>query len=189
MLTDAGELQIGARLKDLREQRGLSLRELARRTGIAASFLSALERDQNSVSVGKLKTVLDALGSSLGAFFGRAPGAPQQVVYRAEERVEIAGAGDGISYREVTAGRPGRALQLLVERYQPGADTGEDLLRHQAEEAGVVLRGELELTVDGQVHRLGPGDAYYFDSRLPHRFRALGAEPVEAVSVNSPPSF
>jgi len=45
------------------------------------------------------------------------------------------------------------------------------------------------VTVDGQVHRLGPGDAYYFDSRLPHRFRALGAEPVEAVSVNSPPSF
>jgi mannose-6-phosphate isomerase-like protein (cupin superfamily) len=62
-------------------------------------------------------------------------------------------------------------------------------IRHEAEEAGVVLKGTLELTVDGQTYVLRPGDAYYFDSRRPHRFRNLGTVPVEAISVNGPPSF
>ncbi len=53
----------------------------------------------------------------------------------------------------------------------------------------MVLRGTLELIVDDVVHVLKPGDAYYFDSRRPHRFRNRGKTPVEAISVNSPPSF
>ena len=183
------DLKLAPKLKALRERQGLSLRELARQTGIAVSFLSALERGQNSVSVAKLKTLLDALGTSLGEFFGAQPAPPQKVVYRRKELVEISGSGNGISFKEVAAGRPGRGLQLLVERYKAGADTGPELYRHDAEECGVVLKGTLELTVDGEVHVLRPGDAYYFDSRRPHRFRNRGRAAVEAVSVNTPPSF
>ncbi|OAI54814.1 hypothetical protein AYO44_03050 [Planctomycetaceae bacterium SCGC AG-212-F19] len=182
------ELNLAPRLHALRQERRLTLRELSRRTGIAVSFLSALERGQNNVSVAKLKILLDALGTNLGAFFSPESPAATQVVYRAKELVEIS-AQKGISFRDVAAGRPGRALQLLVERYRPGADTGAESLRHEAEEAGVVLKGKLELTVDGQVYLLGPGDAYYFDSRRPHRFRNLGPTTVEAISVNTPPSF
>ena len=182
------ELNLAPRLQALRRRQRLSLRELSRRTGIAVSFLSALERGQNNVSVAKLKILLDALGSNLGAFFSPEAPATTQVVYRAAELVEIS-AQRGISFLEVAAGRPGRALQLLVERYRPGADTGPESYRHEAEEAGVVLKGKLELTVDGQVYLLGPGDAYYFDSRRPHRFRNRGSTTVEAISVNTPPSF
>lgn len=182
------DLKLAPRLQALRQRHKLSLRELSRRTGIAVSFLSALERGQNNVSVAKLKTILDALGSTLGEFFGRQTPPPAQVVYRKKELLEIS-AQKGISFLEVAAGRPGRALQLLIERYEPGADTGAEAYRHEAEEAGVVLKGTLELTVDGQVYELKPGDAYYFDSRRPHRFRNLGRVAVEAISVNTPPSF
>jgi len=185
----ADDLKIGKRLKALREQRRLSLRALSRETGIAVSFLSSVESEQNNVSVAKLKAILDALGTTLSAFFGQAPEPPARVVYRHDELVEISGQGNGISFREVGAGRAGRALQLVVEEYKPGADTGPELYRHNAEEAGVVLKGKLELTVDGDVYVLGPGDAYYFDSRRPHRFRNLGKTAVEAISVNTPPSF
>src|SRR5258708_14897110 len=82
----------------------------------------------------------------------------------------------------------GKAIQLIHELYKPGADTGEQMLRHDAEEGGVIIRGRLEITVADQVRILGPGDAYYFDSRLPHRFRNLGDKKSKAVSANSPPS-
>lgn len=78
---------------------------------------------------------------------------------------------------------------MLVECYAPGADTGEVMLRHEAEEAGVVLAGELEVTVGDQRRVLKAGEAYYFDSRLPHRFRNLGKEEARLVTASSPPSF
>ncbi len=183
------DLNLGAELRGLREKRKLSLRELGRRTGISVSFLSSLEAGHNNVSIARLKKLLDGLGTTLGEFFGREGSRPAKVVYRKEELAEIAGSAEGISFKEVAGGRPARALQLLVERYEPGADTGPEGYRHEAEEAGVVLKGTLELTVDGHTHRLRAGDAYYFDSRLPHRFRNVGKTAVEAISVNTPPSF
>ncbi len=53
----------------------------------------------------------------------------------------------------------------------------------------MVIRGRLELTVSGERHVLGPGDAYYFDSSRPHHFRNVGTECCEVVSACSPPSF
>jgi transcriptional regulator with XRE-family HTH domain len=181
--------EVGRRLKALRERRKLSLRALTRQTGIATSFLSSLEAGRTTVSVAKLKTIVDALGSGLGEFFSSTIQPPAKVVYRESELVEISGQAKGLSFLEVAASRPGRALQLLRETYDPGSDTGPEWLRHEAEEAGIVLKGQLELTVDGTVHLLAAGDAYYFDSRLPHRFRNTGKTVVEAISVNSPPSF
>jgi mannose-6-phosphate isomerase-like protein (cupin superfamily) len=64
-----------------------------------------------------------------------------------------------------------------------------NMLSHHGEEAGVVVRGRIELTIGSQTKVLSAGDAYYFDSRLPHRFRNLDAETCEIVSVCTPPSF
>ena len=77
----------------------------------------------------------------------------------------------------------------MRERYAPGADTGADMLRHEGEEGGVVVRGRIELTVGGESRVLGPGDAYYFTSAIPHRFRNTGQEPCEIVSASTPPTF
>jgi transcriptional regulator with XRE-family HTH domain len=183
------DLNVGLRLRELRQRKQLSLRALARCSGVALSFLSALERGANSVSVGKLKTILDALGTGLGEFFAAQAAPPSKVVYQRGELAEISGSKDGLGFLEVAAGRPGRALQLILENYAPGGDTGPELYRHEAEEAGLVLKGRLELTVDGESWTLGPGDAYYFDSRRPHRVRNIGKGPAQAVSVNTPPSF
>jgi mannose-6-phosphate isomerase-like protein (cupin superfamily) len=115
------------------------------------------------------------------------PDRPQQTFYQASELVEI-GKG-GISYRQVGESLFGRALQILKERYEPGTDTGRVLLAHDGEEGGIVLIGRLEVTVEDQRRILGPGDAYYFDSRRPHRFRCVGPVACEVVSACTPPSF
>ena len=87
------------------------------------------------------------------------------------------------------AQRPGRQLTLLHERYAVGAATGEEMHAHRGEEAGVVIRGRIELTVGGAARVLGPGEAYYFASQLPHRFRNVGREACEIISACTPATF
>jgi transcriptional regulator with XRE-family HTH domain len=181
-------IELGRRLQQLRRKKKLSLRALSRSTGVALSFLSAIEQGKNNVSVAKLKTILDSLGVSLSEFFSEASQAPK-VVYRRKELTEIGVRGTGISYQEVAAGRNGRALQLTVERFRPGAQTGPEMLQYDAEEVGVILKGKLELTIDSEKHVLGPGDAYYFDNNRPHRFRNAGRGVLMTISVGTPSRF
>ncbi|HZT18415.1 MAG TPA: cupin domain-containing protein [Dongiaceae bacterium] len=181
------DVDVGARLRSLRLMHGLSQRELAKRAGVSNAIISLIEQNRISPSVGSLKKVLDGLPVSLADFFGMELAPRPQTFFAAEELTEIAGG--RISYRQVGRDLGGRALQILHERYEPGADTGETMLRHSAEEGAVVIRGRIEVTVGDQRRVLGPGEAYYFDSRLPHRFRNLGEEVCELVSACTPPSF
>src|SRR5215510_8672769 len=178
---------LGARLRSLREVHGLSQRELAKRAGVSNAIISLIEQNRTSPSVGSLKRVLDGLPISLADFFAGGAAARAQVFFDATELVELAGG--KISYRQVGRDLTGYQLQILHERYAPGADTGEAMLHHESQEGGVVLRGKLEVTVGDQRRILGPGDAYYFDSRQPHRFRNAGAEECEVVTACTPPSF
>ncbi|WP_342241199.1 cupin domain-containing protein [Inquilinus sp. OTU3971] len=192
-------IDIGGRLRRLREEHGLSQRELARRAGVSNATVSLIEQNRASPSIGSLKRVLDGLPLSLAAFFALPEGPEDPVFFPAAELTEIAGRlgthggdpdGSGlISYRQVGCDLSGRALQILHERLAPGADTGPTALSHAGEEGGVVIRGRVELTVGPRRRILGPGDAYYFQSRLPHRFRVVGEEPAEIVSACTPPSF
>ena len=181
------DIDVGARLRALRLMHGLSQRALALRAGVSNAIISLIEQNRTSPSVGSLKKVLDGLPISLADFFGMELGPRPQVFFAGDELTEIAGG--GISFRQIGRDLAGRALQILHERYEPGADTGETMLRHASEEGAVVIRGQLEVTVGDQRRVLGPGEAYYFDSRLPHRFRNLGEEVCELVSACTPPSF
>lgn len=185
--TAAPPFSIGARLREVRERFGLSQRALAARADVTNGMISLVEKDRSSPSVATLKKILDAFPMSLAEFF--APGAPERpaIFFRAEELVEIGGG--AISYRQVGASLDGKALQVLHERLAPGADTGGAMLRHEGEEAGVVVRGEIELTVGLQSRVLRAGDAYAFASTVPHRFRNLGRETCEIVSACTPPTF
>lgn len=178
---------IGNRLRYFRIRHNLSQRELAKRAGVTNSTISLIESNQTNPSVGALKRILDGIPIGLAEFFSFEPERPKQVFYRADELVEI---GKGpISFRQVGESMLGRALQILKERYEPGADTGKVLLVHDGEEGGIVLSGRLEVTVDDERKILGPGDAYYFESRRPHRFRCVGPSPCELISACTPPTF
>jgi len=181
------DFDLGQRLRSLRERHGLSQRELARRAGVSNAAISLIEQNGSSPSVGMLKKVLAGFPLSLASFFAGEERGAEPIFFRAAELTEIAGG--KLSYRQVGRDLAGKALQILHERYAPGADSGAHPLQHEAEEGGVVIRGQVELTVEEERRVLGPGDAYYFDSRRPHRFRNVGAEEAVIVSACSPPSF
>ena len=145
--------EIGSKLRELRARRGLGMRELAARSGISHSAVSLIERDRISPSVDTLSAILAALGSTMAAFFGDlSSGLPYSPFYAAAELTEI-GRSDRVSYRLVGMNHPNRRMLLLCERYAPGAAT-EATLVHAAEEAGIVTRGAVEVTVDGMHARI-----------------------------------
>lgn len=180
-------LDVGVRLKALRRLYGVSQRELARRSGVTNGTISLIEQNRVSPTIASLKKVISGFPLSLSEFFGEGIGDAPRSFYRASELTRIR-VGD-LLFRQVGPFSDERKIQLLHERYEPGADTGESMLVHDGEEAGIVVRGEVEVTVGGRVTILGPGDGYYFQSRLPHRFRNLSDEASEIVSACTPPSF
>lgn len=180
-------MEVGKQLRAVRTAFGLSQRELAKRAGVTNGMVSLIEQDKVSPSVGSLQKILAAFPMTMAEFFTRDMEAGGDVVFRAKELPDV-GTGD-IQYRLIAASRRDRKMSILSELYEPGSDTGEDLLTHSGEEGGVVVEGELELTVAGETWQLGPGDAYYFDSRLPHRFRNTGMVAARIVSANTPPTI
>lgn len=183
----AYEIDIGARLRDLRLREGLSQRALAKRAGVSNATVSMVEANRISPSVSGLRQILSGIPISLADFFAGPKEDREQIVFRAAELTEIAGG--PISFRQVGANLQGRSLQLLHERYKAGAESGKAMLSHQGEEAGLVIRGRMLLEVAGVRYELGPGDAYFFDSRKPHAFKNIGEGELELFSACTPPSF
>lgn len=181
------DFDLGSRVRSLRETHQLSQRQLAARSGVSNATVSLIEANRISPSVGLLKRILDGIPISLSAFFAPGPIAPDDCFFSKHELVEI-GAG-AISLRQVGGNVKARRLQIMHERFAVGADTGELMLGHDGEEGGVVIQGQLEVTVSLRTRVLGPGDAYYFNSRLPHRFRNVGPDVCVVVSACTPPSF
>lgn len=180
-------LAIGRRLKVLRERAGLSQRALAKRASVTNSMVSQIEAGKINPSVGALKRILDGVPIGLSEFFAFEVEPDPTVFFAAEELKEI-GKGS-LSLKQVGNNLMGRNLQILYETYAPQADTGRVMYEHDGEEGGIVISGRIEITVGQQRRVLGPGDAYLFDSRTPHRFRAVGAAQCIIVSACTPPSF
>jgi transcriptional regulator with XRE-family HTH domain len=181
------EIDVGRRLRQLRVAHGLSQRGLARAAGVSNATVSMIEANRVSPSVAALRKILAGFPLGLAEFFAGDEPAGERVVWRADELTEIAGG--AVSFRQVGADLSGRTLQMLHERYRPGADSGRPAIRHQGEEAGIVIRGRLALELDGMRYELGPGDAYAFDSRRPHTFRNVGDADLVIVSACTPPTF
>ena len=182
-------MDIGARLQLVRKSKSLSQRELAKRVGVTNSTISLIEQNKVSPSVSSLKKVLDGIPISLADFFtlDLEKGLPDSPFYVADELPDVGS--NGIHYFLVGQHRPQRQMCILREVMPPGSDTGESMIQHEGEEGGVVVRGQVEITVGAQRKVLGPGEAYYFECRQPHRFRNVGKDDAVIISASTPPTF
>ncbi len=160
------EFDIGARLKELRVQAGLSQRQLAEASGVPHGQISMVETNRSSPSVASLRRILGGLSLSMSEFFEPDAPASQAVFFRPGEMRDLtarlhAALDDPrgrIVIRQVGDART-HALQILHERYEPGADTGDQMLEHPAHEGGIVIAGEIEVTVGEETEVLRPATA------------------------------
>jgi transcriptional regulator with XRE-family HTH domain len=166
---------VGARVRTLRRQSGLGLRELAREVGVSASSLSALENNRGGVSVRRLQQVAEYFGLHVSDMLASEGSVDQQQgkaeVIRADTS-ETTGVERGVGVLYRLLGSPGtHILQPFLVAFQPGGTYEEDMINHPGEEFAYVLFGEVELLLGTDVLRLATGDAVRFNPETPHAFR------------------
>lgn len=183
-------MDVGTRLKAVRTMHNYSQRELAKRAGVTNSTISMIEKNSVSPSVSSLKKVLSGIPMSLVTFFSMEMDEHgyEPVVYRSEELSPMVM--DKIQIKVIGQHKANRGMSFMDELYPPGSDTGDEMLCHEGEEAGIIIEGQLELTVGNDIYLLTPGDSYYFDSNRPHRFRnPSNDEDCRLISCTTPSNF
>ena len=194
-------VHLGASIRAAREQRGLSLRELARRVNVSPSFVSQIELGKANPSVGTLYSVVSVLGTTLDELIGGQPGDPDQEPVGAAPTddgshgtwppvdVPVQPAGDrtrlemsGVVWERLTHDHDPYVDFLHVE-YAPGSSScaPDQLMRHGGREYGHLLSGRLDIQVGFETYSLGRGDSIHFDSMTPHRLSNSYDEPCTAV--------
>lgn len=186
-------LLIGARLKHARLNRRTSLRQLANEVGCTESFLSKVENDKVRPSLTMLHKIVQSLDISIAKLFteNADPSSPVTVLSSGKRTMlptEHTRQGKGITLESLLPVSLAALLEANIHHVAPGGSS-RGLIVHQGEEMGFVLEGELELTVDGKVVHLSPGDSFFFYSNLPHGYRNVGNVPARILWVNTPPSF
>lgn len=186
--TDArDELDIGDKLKRARTAKGLSQRQLSKMVGISHTAVAKIENGAQSPTLSILQRIARALGLTVDQFIGAGRSSPKQTFFRHEELTVIMRG--PVTLKQVGTDLEKHSLQMMYDVYEPGADSGKTMLSHFGEEAGVIISGTLEVTVGEDTKVLKAGDAYFFDSSKPHRYRNVGTEKCVVVSAATPPTL
>jgi len=176
-------IKVGVRLRDLRQERGMSMRSLARLSGLSTNALSMIERSLTSPSVSTLYKIADALNIPITAFF-RSDFPRQDIVFRkASERSQVdmpRGTWEGLGGETFSGG-----VEPLLFNLDVGANSGQFNMLHGGHEFVLCLSGSLEYEVEKQRFMLEPGDSLLFAARLEHRWRNANKGPTKVLIVLS----
>lgn len=174
---------IGPRLRHLRMQSQKSLVEVARVAGISVGFLSALERSQMSASVGTLRRIARIYNLNILDFFNASDANQPLVKPRQRKRLQ---AGRGVGMELLAWGDT--VMEPHLFRVAPGAGSG-DSYSHEGEEFLYMLKGQLDIALEGEQYKLRGGDSFYFQSKTPHHWRNPGKNESLILWINTPPTF
>jgi len=175
---------LGNRLRDLRKERNLTLRQLAAMVDVSPALLSQIENGSTDPSLTTVRKLAAAFGTSLSEMF--ADEAPAVHVTKPGERPRLGRVGGHILYDRLTPGRGD--LEVLLGHLGPGEATSDEPWAHASTECALVLAGSIVVEVGGTRYPLATGESVTFDSRLPHRYLNEGEQRAEYVLAVTPPN-
>jgi uncharacterized cupin superfamily protein len=181
--TNAISVDVGSRLRELRQDIGVSMRSLARMSGLSANALSMIERGRTSPSVSTLYKLATAMGVPITAFFREQPTHKEVVFCKASERTRVQfmrGLWEGLG-GEVFVGR----VEPFMLTLESGASSGPFGIQHSGHEFVYCLRGELNYKIENQQYSLESGDSLLFAAELRHKWRNPGKNVTNALVVLS----
>jgi transcriptional regulator with XRE-family HTH domain len=181
---DDDAAQIGQRLRALRNDRNLTILELAAKAGLSAGIISQIERGNSNPSISTLQKLRGALGVTLWAFLEREPGATEgepAFVRRRHNRPRFV-VGPGLLTKELLSPKDNNQLRFMILNLPPGA-TSDDVLTGPGDKAGYVLSGRVELTVGNAVTEIGEGDSFQFESSIPHQLVNRSGEETKLIWI------
>ena len=179
---------LGAVIRRLRKEKDITLKELSRRSGVSLGMLSQVERDVSNPSVRVLSAIREALDAPLSVLF-------EPVATRSEDPAFVRRAKGrpvlelGHLNKELLSSRSPQSLQFMILHIEKGGSSGEQALSYPAEKGGLVLKGEIILSVGDRDAHLYAGDSFFFGPSVPHSFRHVGEELAEVLWIIGPVSL
>lgn len=177
-------VNVGRRLREIRLERQLSIRDLARISGLNVNTVSIIENDKASPSLETLQQLALALDVSMAAFFEQSSPRQQIVHFKADQRPRV-NFSHGV-LEDLGPGTSRCSVETFLVTLDPFSSSGEDAIVHAGYETVYCLEGNLTYIIDDQDFLLQPGDSLFFEAPLPHRWQNNGAEPVRSLFVLSP---
>ena len=179
------EEQIGKKIKNLRNQNGLTQQELADRSDLTKGFISQVERGFTAPSVATLADIIECLGSNLADFFNEEE--DPQIVYKPEDCFEkVDKAQNSTLWLIPTAQR--NQMEPILVTLKPQTNQTFDK-PHEGEEFGYVLEGSVKVYLGDKVYIAEKGDSFYYPATKRHKLEAAGRKQAKVLWVSTPPSF
>lgn len=179
-------MELGKKIRSLRKELGKSLEDLAKEAGLSIGLLSQIERDITGPSVESLWKIAKALNVSMNYFFDNYE--ENNPVVRKNERKQLKLPNSNVTY-ELLSPNLNRKIEFLIVKIEPGQCNKKELIAHEGEECGYVIKGKLKIKWGDKEYILEEGDSIYFDSTVPHRFINIGDEECISIWAMTPPSF
>lgn len=185
VVPEDAEHRLGETVRLLRQRAGLSIQDVAQRTGLSTGMISQLERALTSPSVRSLRLLSIALGVPISHFFEpHAPDPSSQYIVRRNDRRLLRLTASGVLKESLTPAQGG-ALEIYELTLNPGASSGPDFVQHVGEKAVYVLSGRIRIWLDHEPHVLDAGDSVCFPSTVPHMFDNPEATVARAIWVTT----
>ena len=175
----AGLPRVCAVLRGLRQRHDMSLQDVADRSGLSVSFLSAVERGQSDISLGRLGRLAQVFGYDIGSLLGYTAQRSTPTFMEDRDRL-VVDRGEGIDYRVFRL--PGLNFELISATFEPRTEF-RDAITHEGLDIVYVLNGRLVLEYDGIDYPMRAGDCTIYSGAYPHRFRNVSARPAGWLSI------
>ena len=177
-------MELGAKIRQMRNQLGLTQEELGDRCELTKGYISQLENDLNSPSIATLTDILSALGSNLSEFFREEP--EEKVVFSKDEFIEKNS--DGVLWHWLIPNAQKNMMEpVLVELGEGGTTAGD--IPHEGEEFGYVLEGTIYIVLGNKRHICKKGEAFYYPASKPHSIVNKSKSKAKFLWVSTPPNF
>ena len=179
-------MDIGNRVKQLRQKNGLTLEELASRTELTKGFLSQLERNLSSPSIATLEDIAEVLGVSLADFF-REESRPQVVFSPQDSFVDER---EDMTITYIVPNSQQNMMEPLLLQIRPGGQS-QIIEPHEGEELGYVLQGKIELEnlTLGTSHTVRKGETFYISGDFRHCLANHANSDASVLWVSTPPAL
>jgi two-component system, OmpR family, response regulator len=173
---------IGKRIRDLRKDQSITIRQLSRRTGLSNSLLSQVENSKISPSIASLDKIARALGVSIVQFFEE-PSATRISIIRRDQRDVVPSGKKGVIVEMLSKNLNNKKIQPMYLTLEVGNSSLQNFYHSEGEEFGIVISGRLELNFGDNIYVLESGDSIHLDSSLSYSWRNIGKENVEAIWI------
>ena len=182
-------MSLGERIKKNRNEKGLSLRDLAAKVDLSASFLSQIEQGKASPSIENLKKIANCLDVRVSYLIEDDEVKKNTDVMRKSERHAIESIDSNTKISLLTSSNIEKNMEPILYEIAPGGESGRDYYNHPGEEFIFILEGSLDVHINDIVHSLEDGDSLYFKSSQKHRFKNNSDKLARALWVVTPPTF